>query len=78
MSKELTGAELIGQKVEMWQDSKKYGTFRSVATIIEHRKRRMNGDCNYLLRFKGTKNQGEYFDMWCRRSHFKLIESSKD
>ena len=72
--KYLVGQDLIGHRVEVWQDSKKYGSFRSVGEVIKYRKRKSSKlRENYLVRFKGTKSQGKYFDMWMARCWLKQL-----
>ena len=71
--KYLAGQDLVGHKVEVTQDSKKYGIFKKEGEVIKYRKRKGKLNANYCVRFKGTKSQGEYFDMWMSRSWMKQI-----
>lgn len=66
----LSGPELVGSIVEMWQEGK-YGPFRKIGKVIEYRKRK-SGKMrnNYLLEFAPYGQQKYPFKMWCRRSDF--------
>ena len=71
----LTGNDLVGHIVEVWQESKKWGRFRSVGKVIKYRKSKNKKlTANYLVQFKGTKSQGEYFNLWMSRSWMKQLD----
>lgn len=64
----LAGIDLVGHNVEVWQDSKR-GAFKKNGTVIKYRKSKSKKRTNnYLVRFKGTYKQGEFFDIWMPRN----------
>lgn len=67
------GKDLVGCIVEVWQDSK-FGGFKSVGECIKYRKqKKKKWRNNYLIKFKGTKNQGEFFKIWMPRNMLTQI-----
>lgn len=71
--KYLAGPDLIGHQVEIWQNGK-FGMFKSIGTVIKYRKSKGKYKNNYLVRFKGTKKQGEFFNLWIQRGSLTQIE----
>lgn len=67
-----TGKDLVGCNVEVWQDGK-FGAFKSVGEVIKYRKSKKKWRNNYLIKFKGTKNQGEFFKIWMPRNMLTQI-----